>query len=300
MDVGVISSETAQRTFTGADGNALTADIFEPRGDACGVALLLHGGGQTRHSWAGAGQALAADGWHVVSIDQRGHGGSAWDAEGDYSMPAFARDLVCVADRIEADYGEKPVVVGASLGGLAGMIAVGELAPDQFRALVLVDVTPDMKQDGVEKILGFMAANAEHGFASLEEAAEVIAHYLPHRPKPRDTSGLAKNLRLGDDGRFRWHWDPRFLESRNDASEHTGQVREVLSEVARRIALPVLLVRGRESELVGDEEAARFKALVPHAELADVSDARHMVAGDRNDVFVTAVRTFLEHLNAKS
>jgi pimeloyl-ACP methyl ester carboxylesterase len=58
----------------------------------------------------------------------------------------------------------------------------------------------------------------------------------------------------------------------------------------------VLLVRGRDSELVGEAEAAAFMELVPHAEIADVSGARHMVAGDRNDVFGNAVAAFLARL----
>lgn len=284
----------------GADGIALTGEVVKPLCRPHGTAVLLHGGGQTRHSWSRTGEALAAEGWRAVLYDQRGHGESDWDSGGDYSMAAYARDLTAAAEQLSEDADGPLVIVGASLGGIAGMIAAGELARSLFDALVLVDVTPEMKHDGVEKILGFMAANAVEGFASLEQAADAIARYLPHRPKPKDTSGLAKNLRLDQDGRFRWHWDPRFLESRSEAREHVADVRAALVSAAGKLDMPVLLVRGRESELVGEQEAARFKALVPHAVVADVSGARHMVAGDRNDVFAAEVLQFLKGLRSKN
>jgi pimeloyl-ACP methyl ester carboxylesterase len=272
----------------------LVADQWFAKPPVVGTVLLLHGGGQTRHSWSRTGEALAAAGWNAVLYDQRGHGKSDWDPGGDYSMEAYARDLVAAGEQLGGEGAGPLVVVGASLGGIAGMIASGQLSPELFDALVLVDVTPEMKADGVEKILSFMAANVAEGFESLEQAADVIARYLPHRPRPKDNSGLSKNLRLDEDGRYRWHWDPRFLDSRSETREHVDELRLALAEAAGQLTVPVLLVRGRESELVGEGEAARFKALVPHAEIADVSGARHMVAGDRNDVFATAVLDFLK------
>ncbi len=300
MDAKAQPHSSVVTEFTGADGNELVGEVSEPLGEAVGTALLLHGGGQTRHSWSRTGEALAQAGWKAVLYDQRGHGQSAWDAGGDYSMLAYARDLEAVGQALSGQTGGPLVAVGASLGGIAGMIVAGRLAPQLFQALVLVDVTPEMKLDGVEKILGFMAANASEGFSSLEQAAEAISRYLPHRPKPKDTSGLSKNLRLDADGRYRWHWDPRFLDSRSRSHEHVADVHAELVEAAGRLKVPVLLVRGRESELVGEDEAANFKALVPHARIADVSGARHMVAGDRNDVFATAVLEFLSGLAGRN
>ena len=299
MDAQAPSNRGIVTKLTGANGNMLVGELWQPSAGSLGTVVLLHGGGQTRHSWSRTGEALANAGWNAVLYDQRGHGQSEWDADGDYSMTAYACDLEAVGHALKGTAGGPLVVVGASLGGIAAMIAAGSLSPELFQALVLVDVTPEMKLDGVEKILGFMAANASEGFASLEEAAEAISRYLPHRPKPKDTSGLSKNLRLDADGRYRWHWDPRFLDSRSQTSEHVEEVHAELFEAAGQLKMPVLLVRGRESELVGEDEAAKFKALVPHAQIADVSGARHMVVGDRNDVFATAVLEFLCRLAGK-
>ena len=282
--------------FAGSEGNRLVADLYAA-GDPRGVVLLAHGGGQTRHSWGGTAQALAAQGITAVTMDQRGHGDSDWVESSAYDFHAFASDMTCAGRQIKQMAGFKPAVVGASLGGLAGLFAAGsETSDDTFAALVLVDITPKMKVDGVRRIIGFMAEHSQQGFANVEEAADAISAYLPHRPRPTDLSGLSKNLRQGDDGRLRWHWDPKFISSRADAKHHAQEVETEGFEAARRLKMPVLLVRGRESELVGEDEVAAFVKAVPHAEFADIAGARHMVAGDRNDVFTDALLIFFSEL----
>ncbi len=286
-----------KRAFTGRDGNTIVADLHRvPSGTSRGTVLLVHGGGQTRHSWRGTSNILAARGWTAVTMDQRGHGDSDWAKDGDYEFPAFKEDLVCVADQIAGELGSRPVCVGASLGGIASMLAEGQTDRDVLSSVILVDVTPRLKLAGVVKILGFMGERAEDGFASLQEAADAIASYLPNRPRPRDLSGLAKNLRQGEDGRFRWHWDPRFLDSRrrHGVPEQREELQRDLEVAVRAISVPMLLVRGRQSELVDEEMVAEFLSLAPNARFADVSEAGHMVAGDKNDVFTDAVLGFLE------
>jgi non-heme chloroperoxidase len=231
--------------------------------------ILLHGGGQTRHAWGGTAEKLAACGFYALSVDQRGHGDSRWCSQGEYGIEAYVGDLHAIMDTLKT----APALVGASLGGM-----------------VLVDITPRVESQGIQRIIQFMTAHPE-GYASLEDAARAIAEYLPHRPRPRSFTGLAKNLRLGADGRYRWHWDPAFL---TQASSRT-KVRdpERLTHAAGALALPTLLVRGRMSDIVSEETAREFLQLVPHAEYVDVADAAHMVAGDQNDVFADAVVGFL-------
>ncbi|MEM7427208.1 MAG: alpha/beta hydrolase [Pseudomonadota bacterium] len=286
-----------KRCYRGRDGNALAADVHPvPSGSSRGTVLLVHGGGQTRHSWRGTSDILAARGWTSVTIDQRGHGDSEWAADGDYEISAFKDDLISVADQLAGEFGSRPACVGASLGGIASMLAEGQSGRSVLSSVILVDVTPRMKMAGVVKILGFMGERAEDGFASLEEASEAISRYLPHRPRPRDMSGLAKNLRQGEDGRFRWHWDPRFLDARkrHGVQEHRAGLQHELEDAVRSITVPMLLVRGRQSELVDEDMVEEFMTLAPQAKFADVSEAGHMVAGDKNDVFTGAVLEFLE------
>jgi len=253
--------------------------------------VLAHGGGQTRHSWGATASVLASHGHRVVSIDLRGHGDSAWDADGNYSMSAYRDDALAVAEWI----GDPIAWVGASLGGMTGLHAV-DAAPQRFSALVLVDITPRPAAAGVSRILEFMGKDAADGFSSLDEAADAIAAYQPHRPRPTDLSGLEKNLRLGADGRWRWHWDPAFIQMRTGGeSEHARDAHHgELEAIARRLTLPVLLVRGKLSDLVTQAEVDEFLQMVPHAGYVDVAGAAHMIAGDKNDVFTDAVVHFLD------
>ena len=278
-------------SFTGSDGNNIAADQW---GSPAGYPILLApGGGQTRHAWGETGRKLAGQGYFVTSIDQRGHGDSEWLANGDYAYSSFAEDLARVAQSLKVTTGHAPVAIGASLGGIAALCAQGR-HPQALAGLVLVDITPTVEIAGVEKVLSFMAANVDEGFASLEEAADVIASYLPNRKRPKSLNGLSKNLRQGKDGRYRWHWDPRFLDMRQLKKNNRDTLQAEMIASAASLSIPTLLVRGKASELVSEENAREFLKLVPHADFVDVSDAHHMVAGDKNDRFTQAVEGFVQ------
>ena len=162
-----------------------------------------------------------------------------------------------------------------------------------FSAIVLVDVTPRVNREGVAKIQGFMRERAGEGFATIAEAADSVAAYLPHRPRPRSHEGLKKNLRLHPDGRWRWHWDPAVLKGERSFAIDHHILERALIEAAKTITIPALLVRGGSSELVQEAHVREFLDLVPHADYIDVAEARHMVAGDANDSFSDAVLDFV-------
>lgn len=273
----------------GAEGNALVATVF---GHGAPPVVLLHGGGQTRQAFAGTAQRLAEAGFTAIAVDQRGHGDSEWVASGAYGFSDYAADALAISAAIAGREGARPVAVGASLGGLAALLALGR-EPHAFAGLVLVDVTPRLDPDGVDRVLGFMRSHAKEGFASVQEAADVVAAYLPHRPRPKSLEGLKKNLRHDPDGRWRWHWDPRFMDERPDAAADRFRTQDALIGAAQGLDVPSLLVRGRSSELVRAEHAREFLSWAKGSELVDIAEARHMVAGDRNDVFTQAVVEFL-------
>ena len=267
------------RRFQG-QGLEIVADEAGPEGAT--PVLLLHGGGQTRAAWGGALAEGARRGFHMLSADLRGHGESGWAADGDYAMTAHAADIAGIAQAL----GRALFLVGASLGGMAGLAYAAGGGP--LAGLVLVDIAPTVNTAGTDKILAFMHS-APGGFATLDEAADAVAAYLPRRPRPKDTSGLMKNLRLREDGRLHWHWDPRMF-SEGRGPRDTGGLREA----ARGLAVPTLLVRGRLSDVLSQDGVDDFLGLVPHAEFADIAGADHMVAGDRNDAFNDAAFAFLE------
>lgn len=276
-----------ERVSLQGDGVLLAADACGHTDDP--PVIFLHGGGQTRASWSKAVRAVGMAGFRAISLDARGHGESGWAApDDDYGLDRFVADLAAVIDEIAV----KPALVGASMGGLAALIYAGEIAPFAVDALVLVDIAPRIEMKGASRIAAFMQDRPE-GFATLEEAADAVAAYLPDRPRPRDPKGLLKNLRQTGDGRYHWHWDPRF--GHNELSESdmlTSNGR--LEAAARNLVAPTLLLRGALSEVVSKQGVDDFLRLTPHAEYINVADADHMIAGDKNDVFNSAVVAFLQ------
>ncbi|MBS1886059.1 MAG: alpha/beta hydrolase [Actinobacteria bacterium] len=289
-------SEVApQRISFDSHGLELAADRWEPEGESDGTVLLLHGGGQTRHSWDRSAGDLHGLGWTVVTMDLRGHGESEWDAEGRYSVDWMAEDILIVCGELEAEApGVPPVLVGASMGGLAALLAVGRRS-EPCRALVLVDIALRVEPEGSRRIRSFMMQKPE-GFESLEEAAAAIAAYNPNRTRPVRPEGLRKNLRLTDEGRWRWHWDPEILNQSHDTEDPEHPIRVRLREAARTVTVPTLLVRGLQSDVVSDEGLAEACSILPEATVVDVSEAGHMIAGDDNETFLDAIRAFLERL----
>lgn len=275
--------------FAGAEGDRLAAEIWDGRGHPV---IFLHGGGQTRHAWNLTAKRVAEAGMRAITVDLRGHGDSAWAKSGDYSFAAYGADAATLFRQVAERFHAAPSAVGASLGGLSSLIAEIDHG-SALESLILVDITPRMDIGGVARILGFMGARMEQGFASLEDAADAIGEYMPHRERPRSLYGLAKNLRLDADGRYRWHWDPAFMTSEKNINFAAREMMENVLAGLPGLHLPVLLVRGMQSELVREDYVREFVDLAPCASYVDVAGAGHMVAGDRNDVFCQAVLDFL-------
>jgi pimeloyl-ACP methyl ester carboxylesterase len=273
------------------DGLTLAADAYGPPEGP--PVVLFHGGGQTRHAWGGTARLLGDKGWRATTVDLRGHGESDWPGAGDgsgYTLDEFAADVRAVA----AVQSRPPVLIGASLGGLSSLVAIAEAPAGATVAsgLVMVDVAPRLEEKGIQRIAEFMLGNLD-GFASLEEVADAVAAYNPHRPRPTDLSGLRKNVRLRDDGRWYWHWDPAFLLGGRQDEPRSVRNEDRLEDAARAITVPTLLVRGRQSDVLSEAGARETLGLIPHARYVDVGGAGHMVAGDRNDAFNDAVLEFL-------
>ncbi|MBF6348943.1 alpha/beta hydrolase [Nocardia flavorosea] len=269
--------------FRGAGGIELVADRYGPADGP--TALFLHGGGQTRHSWKQTGAQLGAAGIRAVTMDARGHGDSQWALDRDYRYETMVGDVHAVLEQLG---GGPTVLVGASMGGITGLLATAAPGGEAISALVLVDIVTRPEPAGVNRVVTFLNKNPE-GFATVEEAADAVAQYMPHRPRPKSSAGLLRNLRQRD-GRWYWHWDPGIL---GDKGHDPAEMARNLESVARALTIPVLLVRGMKSDVVSAEGAAEFQELVPHAEIAEIGNAAHTAAGDDNDAFTEAVARFV-------
>jgi pimeloyl-ACP methyl ester carboxylesterase len=281
------NSTSSTVEFRGVDDLALVADEWnrdaQTSADRPSI-LMLHGGGQNRHSWKNTGQILADGGFHVVALDSRGHGDSDRSPTANYSVETLCADTLQVLYQI----GRPTVLIGASMGGLTGILAAHEAGAELVTKLVLVDVVPRFEKDGSARIRDFMFSGVD-GFETLEQAADAVSAYLPHRTRPRSPEGLKKNLRLRD-GRWYWHWDPAFL-TKPDDDPFTRM--DMLEQAAINLEVPILLIRGKLSDVVSAEGVQDFLTKVPHAELVELSDAGHTAAGDDNDAFSEVVVEFV-------
>lgn len=272
------------RRYPLGDGRSLVGTSVRPGTPRPGArpVVLVPGGGQTRRSWRATQRLLADAGWASLALDLPGHGDSDRRPDGHYTPDTIGADLAAaIGERAEPVH-----LVGASLGGIAGILAVVDHGLPAA-SLVLVDITPEFDRHGGERIATFLRAGVD-GYASVAEAARAVAGHLPHRGGPR-AEQLRHNLRRGDDGRWYWHWDPAMVSDENLARAF----RPRLLEAARRLTLPTMLVRGLRSDVVTDDAVARFRHLLPHAAVADVRDAHHMVTGDDNIAFGRALTGFL-------
>jgi pimeloyl-ACP methyl ester carboxylesterase len=282
----------SERTeLRGHNGLRLQADAYGPADGP--PALLLHGLGQSRQSWGPAAARLGSQGWRAYAVDLRGHGDSDRPMESAYEHADIGRDISAVC----AGLAERPLVIGASMGGAGSLLAQGAQDDQLYRGLVLVDITPDIDMEGGRRIIAFMAGSPD-GYADLDDAAEAIGAYRGGRGKP-SAEGLARVLRQHDDGRWRWRWDPRILDVRKiwlddpaEADAYAQRMRAGMAAGADRLRVPALLVRGGSSDVVTLDAARALLEMIPHARFVDVVNATHMVAGDRNDAFTEAVLDF--------
>jgi pimeloyl-ACP methyl ester carboxylesterase len=265
-------------TLAGADGDVLVGDGY---GRAPYAAILTHGGGQTRHAWGRSAARLAEFGLPALSLDLRGHGESDWDRSGRYAFTDHVRDLC----QVVTGQGTPVVLIGASLGGVASLVAAPRLA-GLVRAVVLVDVTAKLRAEGVARILTFMRASPD-GFTDLDEARSAIMAYQPHRTRQAAEGSMRRNLRRRQDGRWVWHWDPATLNFAT--TPWLAKQRRDMEGAAAALAVPVILIRGADSDVVSEADADAMLATTKYGVRVEVPGARHMVAGDNNDIFSSAM-----------
>jgi pimeloyl-ACP methyl ester carboxylesterase len=276
-----------------SDGLNLCADWAGPPDGQ--IVLLLHGSGQTRHSWGRALDALSQVGFRTYSADLRGHGDSDRSRDGIYNIEVHHRDVRAVVAALPG----APILVGASLGGLASLLTCGEAPRPAVTALALVDIAARADATGVAKIRGFMSGTVG-GFDSLEAARAAVQRYLPHRSPPKTSAGLLKNLRQRGDQRWYWHWDPAIVDTPLLEGQALVNFERRLEKAARAVDVPALIVRGGRSEIVNAAAARRLAAIMPNAQIVEIENARHMVAGDDNDPFLDALLGFVRRVSSQA
>ena len=249
--------------------------------------VLLHGVGQTCHTWDLFAAAMA-DHFHVMAFDQRGHGDTDWAADKDYSRASMVEDANAFTDALGLEHF---FLTGMSMGG-ANSLAFTAKYPDKVEALVVVDVGPRVEPKGVKHIRDFMKNYRE--FDSLDQAAEVIHRFNPRRPlEVIRKYTVVYNLKETPEGKWTWKYDTYFSDGQRKVD--VKQMQAELSAAVKKIQCPTLLVRGGESDVFSLDGARDLQELIPGSEFALVPKAGHSVMGDNPQGFESAVRGFYEN-----
>ena len=246
--------------------------------------LLLHGGNQSAHSWDLVSLALA-DRYHVLALDQRGHGDSEWARDADYSSGAMAADAAAFCATAGVS---DPIVMGHSMGGMNTMRLTLD-HPELAKAIVIVDVGPEISEVGTQVIRTFVTENRE--FKDLDDFVAAVQKYDPYRSREHIERTVKYNLLQRVDGTYVSKVDhgPRLASG----AEHRRAGDRFTLDDADRITQPVLLVRGADSWVLTPEAAERFADALPHGQLVTVPDCSHNVHGQNTPGFLAAVDPFL-------
>jgi len=248
-----------------------------------GEPLLFHHGYTGSHdSWAGIVDRLE-DRYQCTVMDCRGAADSAHPEDG-YTVAQMANDVIGMADHLGL---QSFTYIGHSMGGMNAMTFAGR-HPDQVRALILIDVGPEVSVDGAKEVQQFVAGPYE--MDSLDEWVEHTHKYYPYRSKERIRARLAVSLRETPEGKMAKQYDQRFREQ---GFGGVARAKDDIWDVAKAVACPTLLLHGEKSPVLKREQAEKFAAANSHVELVTIPEAGHSVAGDQPDAFVAEARRFL-------
>lgn len=250
--------------------------------------VLLHGGHQSAHSWDLVSLHLAQN-YHVLALDQRGHGDSEWARDWDYSNNTMALDAEAF---IRAMGLEKPIVMAHSMGGRNSLL-LARNAPDIMRGLAIVDVGPEVSERGRKVISSFVRENQE--FDNLEHFVENVRKYDPYRSREHIERTVKYNMIERVDGKYVSKCDsnPR----RAGAQAQQSQQDNVTLEQAKSFDFPVLIIRGETSNILEPDAAVRFRDALPKGELVEVPNCGHNVHSQNTQGFIAAIGPFLEKLS---
>ena len=246
--------------------------------------VLLHGGHQSAHSWDLVSLHLAQN-YHVLALDQRGHGDSEWARDVEYSNHTMSLDAMAFLDAMGL---EKPILIGHSMGGRNSMLLTKQ-NPARLRALVIVDVGPELSDRGRQAIMGFVQENQE--FEDLEHFVANVRKYDPYRSREHIERTVKYNMLQRADGKFVSKCDsnPRRL----GIVRGGGPLDNITLEDAGSFHLPVLLVRGENSNILAPDAADRFAASLPQGRLVTVPNCGHNVHGQNTLGFIGFLGDFL-------
>lgn len=245
--------------------------------------ILLHGIARMAHAFDHVAPHLAQN-HHVIAVDMRGHGDSAWHAGGAYLVEDYASDIEALMEQLQL---HKVVLWGASTGGRVAQRVAGR-HPDLISAVIVEDVGPE-RPAAVSNRRGDRMAKEAAGWASMDEllakmktdyprTAEVLLrHFVKHASKARA------------DGRIEWKRDPAILK---------GFIPTELWAEVCRIKAPIIYVLGGLSQIVPPETQAELKRVLPQVQIVSLPGLGHYPSDENPAEFLAVADQFLTGLRA--
>ena len=279
--MGVTFTIEASPTDREVQANGINFHYLDWGNDDKPPMILLHGRTNSAHTWDFTSLAFH-DSFHVIAVDQRGHGESGWSPDGEYGLDGLVPDIRGFIDTLGL---QDVTLVGHSMGGRASMAYASEHT-DRLQALVVVDMAPQIERDEIDSIAGWRRLPAETD--SFEEFVEAAHKLNPRRTVEQLRGSLAHQLRHYESGKWSWKWDPALRQANTN-----GWTTERLWEAVSNIRCPVLLIRGGDSGLVSDATVERMKECMPGMQAVVIEGAGHQVAGDKPALLQQAMRDFM-------
>jgi pimeloyl-ACP methyl ester carboxylesterase len=248
-------------------------------GDSAKPALvLLHGIGRDAHSFDHIAPHFVAD-YRVIALDLRGHGDSAWHADGAYLVDDFVRDLEGVVEQLAL---RDVTVLGNSTGGRVALVYAGRHA-DRVRALVVEDVGPERPKD----IAAGFARRVREEANGWTSEDDLLAHLKSQSAAVGDDllrAHVRSATKRREDGRLVWKRDPKLVN---------GFVPTELWQDVRRITSPTLFVLGGRSTIVSPETQAQLARTIRGCEIVVMPGIGHYPHLEAPAEYVRLVRDFL-------
>jgi esterase len=207
--------------------------------------------------------------FHIVALDVRGHGESAWSPDGAYTYRDQAGDLAAFVDRIGLG---QFILLGTSMGGIIAMTYAIEHA-QRLRALVLNDIGPEAEH-GSQRITQ-MVGDRPNEFATLDDAMAYRREASPivAGRGAADQRELALGvLRQRPDGKYGWKMDPAYIRQR---VERGAPARPDLWPALAQLACPTLVVWGTDSDVLSEAQARRMVETMPKGKLLSIPGVGH-------------------------
>lgn len=287
-NMGVPFTEENEPVDRTVQANGMNFHYLEWGDPSKPTVVMLHGVSQQAHSWDFVSLALSPD-YHILAVDQRGHGDTDWAADGTYTLDSMQDDIDGVIDALGlTDFN----LMGHSMGGRNSFIWASR-HPGTLRSLTIVDTGPETQRRGQDRIRDFR--ELPNNLDSFQEFADRVKEYTG-RTEEQVLGALKYSIRQMPDGKWAWKWDPETrnrTRSGDDPKWNTAK----LWECVEAVDCPSLVVRGSRSDIFAEETLAKMGQVMTDCTTETIKDAGHLVQGDNPVDFIAAARGILSRTN---